>query len=76
MARLPNVEKDSNFIVPATNMIHESSRAIQFPFLALLVSGGHCQLMRCVGIGRYTILGGTIDDSLGKVVNLYLNNFK
>jgi len=66
MARLPNVEKDSNFIVPATNMTHESSRAIQFPFLALLVSGGHCQLMRCVGIGRYTILGGTIDDSLGE----------
>jgi len=66
MARLPNVQKDSNFIVPATNMTHESSRAIQFPFLALLVSGGHCQLMRCVGIGRYTILGGTIDDSLGE----------
>jgi glycoprotease/Kae1 family metallohydrolase len=39
---------------------------MDFPFLALLVSGGHCQLMRCMGIGSYTILGGTLDDSLGE----------
>jgi tRNA A37 threonylcarbamoyltransferase TsaD len=39
---------------------------IDFPFLALLVSGGHCQLLKCIGIGNYTILGGTIDDSLGE----------
>ena len=41
-------------------------RAIEFPFLALLVSGGHCQLLKCLGIGQYEILGGTIDDSLGE----------
>jgi tRNA threonylcarbamoyl adenosine modification protein TsaD len=39
---------------------------LQFPFLALLVSGGHCQIMKCLGIGRYEILGGTLDDSLGE----------
>ncbi len=46
--------------------IHESKRAVGFPFLALLVSGGHCQMMKCLGIGRYEIIGGTIDDSLGE----------
>jgi glycoprotease/Kae1 family metallohydrolase len=39
---------------------------MEFPFLALLVSGGHCQLLQCYGIGDYTILGGTLDDSLGE----------
>ena len=39
---------------------------LEFPFLALLVSGGHCQLLKCLGIGRYSIIGGTLDDSLGE----------
>jgi N6-L-threonylcarbamoyladenine synthase len=39
---------------------------LEFPFLALLVSGGHCQLLKCLGIGRYDIIGGTLDDSLGE----------
>jgi N6-L-threonylcarbamoyladenine synthase len=34
--------------------------------LALLVSGGHCQILQCNGIGQYHILGGTLDDSLGE----------
>ena len=42
------------------------SRAMEFPFLALLVSGGHCQLLKCLGIGQYSIIGGTLDDSLGE----------
>ena len=33
----------------------------EFPFIALLVSGGHTQLMRVDGVGRYTLLGETID---------------
>jgi N6-L-threonylcarbamoyladenine synthase len=41
-------------------------RSIEFPFLSLLVSGGHCLLLKCLGIGRYEILGGTVDDSLGE----------
>ena len=37
-----------------------------FPFVALLVSGGHTQLMRVEGVGRYAILGETIDDAAGE----------
>lgn len=38
----------------------------EFPFAALLVSGGHTQLMRVDGVGRYRILGETIDDAAGE----------
>jgi len=38
----------------------------EFPFIALLVSGGHSQLMRVDGVGRYTLLGETIDDAAGE----------
>jgi N6-L-threonylcarbamoyladenine synthase len=38
----------------------------QFPFIALLVSGGHTQLMRVDGVGRYTLLGETLDDAAGE----------
>eukprot|EP00536_Pseudo-nitzschia_multiseries_P004457 jgi/Psemu1/295584/fgenesh1_pm.74_\ len=44
----------------------ENQKEMEFPFLALLVSGGHCQLLKCSGIGRYSVLGGTLDDSLGE----------
>lgn len=37
-----------------------------FPFVALLVSGGHTQLMRVEGVGRYTLLGETLDDAAGE----------
>jgi N6-L-threonylcarbamoyladenine synthase len=37
-----------------------------FPFVALLVSGGHTQLMRVDDVGRYTLLGETIDDAAGE----------
>jgi len=38
----------------------------QFPFVALLVSGGHTQLMQVQGVGRYALLGETIDDAAGE----------
>jgi N6-L-threonylcarbamoyladenine synthase len=38
----------------------------QFPFLALLVSGGHTQLVGVEGIGRYELLGESIDDAAGE----------
>ncbi len=38
----------------------------EFPFVALLVSGGHTQLMRVDGIGQYTLLGETVDDAAGE----------
>jgi N6-L-threonylcarbamoyladenine synthase len=37
-----------------------------FPFLLLLVSGGHCQLLSVEGVGRYRRLGTTIDDAAGE----------
>jgi N6-L-threonylcarbamoyladenine synthase len=37
-----------------------------FPFVALLVSGGHSQLMRVDGIGEYQLLGDTLDDAAGE----------
>ena len=37
-----------------------------FPFLALLVSGGHTQLVEVAGLGRYRILGQTLDDAAGE----------
>ncbi|WP_313759882.1 tRNA (adenosine(37)-N6)-threonylcarbamoyltransferase complex transferase subunit TsaD, partial [Diaphorobacter nitroreducens] len=43
-----------------------SSDPPEFPFVALLVSGGHTQLMRVEGVGRYEILGETIDDAAGE----------
>ncbi len=38
----------------------------QFPFLALLVSGGHTQIVRVQAIGDYKILGDTLDDAVGE----------
>ena len=38
----------------------------QFPFVALLVSGGHSQLMRVDGVGEYELLGDTLDDAAGE----------
>ncbi len=38
----------------------------EFPFIALLVSGGHTQLMRVDGVGEYALLGETIDDAAGE----------
>lgn len=38
----------------------------RFPFLALLVSGGHTQLMAVAGVGDYTLLGESIDDAAGE----------
>ncbi|MCX8231175.1 MAG: tRNA (adenosine(37)-N6)-threonylcarbamoyltransferase complex transferase subunit TsaD, partial [Alphaproteobacteria bacterium] len=39
---------------------------VAFPYLLLLVSGGHCQLLAVEGLGQYTLLGTTIDDAIGE----------
>ncbi|MCH7863735.1 MAG: tRNA (adenosine(37)-N6)-threonylcarbamoyltransferase complex transferase subunit TsaD [Proteobacteria bacterium] len=39
---------------------------LDFPYLLLLVSGGHCQLLIVEGVGRYQRLGTTLDDALGE----------
>ena len=43
-----------------------SGRRPDFPFVALLVSGGHTQLMQVDGVGRYRLLGETQDDAAGE----------
>lgn len=39
---------------------------LEFPYLLLLISGGHCQLLIVEGVGRYKRLGTTLDDALGE----------
>ena len=39
---------------------------VDFPYLALLVSGGHCQFVAVAGVGRHRLLGTTIDDAVGE----------
>ena len=40
--------------------------SLEFPYALLLVSGGHCQLLRVEGVGKYRRLATTIDDALGE----------
>lgn len=42
------------------------SRCPEFPFICLLVSGGHTQLVRVDGVGSYRLLGDTLDDAAGE----------
>jgi len=39
---------------------------IEFPYLLLLVSGGHCQILLVNGVGKYEMIGQTLDDSVGE----------
>ncbi|MDX5495861.1 MAG: tRNA (adenosine(37)-N6)-threonylcarbamoyltransferase complex transferase subunit TsaD, partial [Wolbachia endosymbiont of Nomada marshamella] len=43
-------------------LLHE----VKFPFLVLLISGGHCQFLIAQDVGKYIKLGETLDDSLGE----------
>lgn len=42
---------------------------VPFPYLLLLVSGGHCQFLIVEEVGIYTYLGGTIDDAIGECID-------
>ena len=44
----------------------DTSETVAFPFVALLVSGGHTQLIEVRGIGDYTLLGESVDDAAGE----------
>jgi len=61
--------------VPCTGVHHMEGHLLaplleseppQFPFVALLVSGGHTLLARVEGVGRYEILGASLDDAAGE----------
>ncbi|MBA2649012.1 MAG: tRNA (adenosine(37)-N6)-threonylcarbamoyltransferase complex transferase subunit TsaD [Legionella sp.] len=40
--------------------------SLEFPFIALLVSGGHCQLIQAKALGDYQLIGETLDDAVGE----------
>ena len=42
---------------------------VPFPYLLLLVSGGHCQFLIVEDVGNYTYLGGTLDDAIGECLD-------
>ena len=50
-----------------------ASHPPKFPFVALLVSGGHTQLMRVAGVGEYELLGETVDDAAGEAFDKTAN---
>ncbi len=61
--------------VPAVSVHHMEGHLLapmleddvpEFPFIALLVSGGHTMLVQVDGVGRYTVLGDTVDDASGE----------
>ena len=48
------------------SLVVRLSQPVVFPYLLLLTSGGHCQILIVKGVGQYERLGGTIDDSAGE----------
>lgn len=46
--------------------IRLTDKSVKFPFLLLLVSGGHCQILKVSGVGKYERLGISLDDALGE----------
>lgn len=47
--------------------IFKENKDLQFPFLALILSGGHSQIVLCHQLGIYTVLSTTLDDAFGDV---------
>jgi len=45
---------------------HDAGAVPEYPFVALLVSGGHTQLVRVDGLGQYSLLGESLDDAAGE----------
>ncbi len=62
-ARLPFVAVNH---LEAHALTARLTHEVPFPYLLLLVSGGHCQCVAVDGVGRYRRLGGTIDDAVGE----------
>ncbi|HTU39080.1 MAG TPA: tRNA (adenosine(37)-N6)-threonylcarbamoyltransferase complex transferase subunit TsaD [Acidimicrobiales bacterium] len=57
---------DVNHLEGHLASVYLADRAVPFPQVALLVSGGHCMLTRALAPGRYELLGETVDDSIGE----------
>ena len=56
---------EAHLLAPLLAPAQDQDAAPQFPFLALLVSGGHTQLVKVSGLGEYEILGESVDDAAG-----------
>ena len=50
----------------SANFLKHPSSPIEYPFICLLVSGGHTHLWRVEGVGRYELLGQSLDDAAGE----------
>lgn len=62
---------ESSLAIPKAHLFKENLNLlfepkISFPFLTLLVSGGHTLLMICYDLGKFEIIGQSLDDSLGR----------
>jgi N6-L-threonylcarbamoyladenine synthase len=47
-------------------LIAKMTNNVEYPYLLMLVSGGHCQFVAVLGLGKYVILGETLDDAVGE----------
>ncbi|KAK5583406.1 hypothetical protein RB653_004999 [Dictyostelium firmibasis] len=50
-------------------VVRMEDQSIEFPFLTVLVSGGHSQILICNGISNYQLIGNTLDDSIGEALD-------
>ncbi|WIA23950.1 hypothetical protein OEZ85_013589 [Tetradesmus obliquus] len=68
MAAMPGVlqQQQQQGEAAAAAAATAAQQGLTFPALLLLASGGHNMLVRCEGVGRHTVLGTTIDDSMGE----------
>ena len=71
MARIENYQQQERIISGddndnSNNDTNSNNNNLKYPFLVLLVSGGHCMLLVAKGIGRFETLGATLDDSIGE----------
>ena len=66
MARMENFRGNQPEISGTTCRSEISHGNLEYPFLVLLVSGGHCMLVIAKGIGQFESLGATLDDSIGE----------
>ena len=71
MARIENYQQQERIVSGddndnSNNDTNSNNNNLKYPFLVLLVSGGHCMLLVAKGIGRFETLGATLDDSIGE----------
>jgi tRNA A37 threonylcarbamoyltransferase TsaD len=65
-----NIPSEKNTVESVTTLTQNGpgpfTPKVDYPFLALLASGGHTSILLCKNLGEYEVLGGTLDDALGE----------